>query len=250
MSASSAVAQTVRVETVSVPPDAGGVGDGGMLPPPGSVVIYVGDTAAPAWQRLRAAALRRDWQGVRDTAGPDRPAEPLVAAARFFDVRYAGHTLVRDRVLPAGMPFGTQVLPYTGGPVEDEDFEIVEHADVEHTDGDGAPRVETSYLLLRRAPRLSRVERELLGNVSPDVRHIHMGRPQPCGSITTMDAVCEIVGRMAREAVAEKRARGGVAPEDDVVLSGAGTAEVTGREGELAASVDRLLAVRRRLLFG
>ncbi|MGW2597946.1 hypothetical protein [Streptomyces klenkii] len=243
MIASGTTAAAVSVDVVTVPPDAAGVEDGGMLPPAGSLVIYTGDASSPTWRGLREAILRADWQAVRDTPGPKRPAK-MVAASHFFDVRCAGHTLVRDLVLPAGTPFRTLTLPYTGGPVGDADFDVVEHIDR------GASEVRTEHLLLLRAPELSRVERELLESVGPELRHIHLGPPRPCGSYTTMEQVTAVVERMTRDAVRDKQRAGVVPGERDMALPAAAAGEVTGRQGDLAASVARLLATRRRLLFG
>ncbi|MFJ8388858.1 hypothetical protein ACIQ9Q_30880 [Streptomyces sp. NPDC094438] len=243
MLASTAGAAVKSVDVVTVPPDAAGVADGGLLPPAGSVVIYVGDASAPAWQRLRAAALGGEWQTVRDTPVPERPTPGarLVAASLSFDLLCAGHALVRDLALPHGIPFRTLTFPYTGGPLQDTDFGIVEHAD------GGIPAVRTTYLVMRRAPELTRLERQLLESVNPDERHVHMGRPEPCQAITTMDMLTDRIGHAAHEAVREKHARGGYARgESATALSEAEIQEITGEPGEAAATVAGLLAMRRR----
>ncbi|MEU5432071.1 hypothetical protein AB0G73_01700 [Streptomyces sp. NPDC020719] len=240
----SAMAATARsVDVVTVPTDAAGVADGGLLPPAGSVVIYVGDASAPSWRQLREAALRGDWQAVRDTPVPERPAPgtELVAASNYFDLLCAGHALVRDLALPRGYEFRTLTFPYTGGPLQDTDFRIVEHTDR------GVPEVGTTYLLMRRAPELTPLEQRMLECVSPDERHVHMGTREPCQTITTMDIITDRIRDAANDAVREKHARAGFARgESATELSAAEIEEITGETGGPAASVAGLLAMRRR----
>ncbi|WP_267055295.1 hypothetical protein [Streptomyces sp. NBC_00083] len=231
------------MDVVTVPPDAGGVADGGLLPPAGSVVIYVGDASAPAWQRLRAAALSGAWQTVRDTPVPQRPAPgtQLVAASLAFDLVCAGHTLVRDLALPHGFPFRTLTFPYTGGPLRDTDFSIVEHT------GSDRPAVDITYLMMRRAPQLTRLELQLLDMEHPDDGYLHMRRPEPCQTITTMDMITDNIQRAAQHAVNEKHAHGGYATAGATAeLSEADIQQIAGESGEPAATVADLLALRRR----
>ncbi|KOU54382.1 hypothetical protein [Streptomyces sp. WM6378] len=243
MLASTTAAAVKSVQVVTVPPDAAGVTDGGLLPPAGSVVIYVGDVSAPEWQRLRAAALDGDWKAVRDTAIPQHPTPgaELVAASIPFDLVCAGHVMVRDLALPHGVPFRTLTFPYTGGPIRDTDFGIVEHTDR------GAPAVRATYLMMRRAPQLTRLERQLLDGMDPEERHVHMGRPEPCQTLTAMDALTDGIGRAAQDAVREKHARGGYARDEGAtMLSESEITEIAGESGGPAASVADLLATRRR----
>ncbi|MFI9723608.1 hypothetical protein ACIHFE_28790 [Streptomyces sp. NPDC052396] len=230
------------VEMVTVPPDAAGVPGGGLLPPAGSVVLYVGDAAAPSWQRLREAALRGDWQAVRDTPIPQRPAPGvrLVAASRLFDLLCAAHPLVRDLALPQGFPFRTLAFPYTGGPLQGSDFSIVEHTER------SVPSVTAAYLLVRRAPELTALERRLLENVSPVDRHIHMGRPEPCQTLTTLDMITDNLACEAHRAVQCKHRGGCLQGESTTELSDAEIEEITGGADGFAASVARLLATRQR----
>ncbi|MGW7002670.1 hypothetical protein ACWGCW_07540 [Streptomyces sp. NPDC054933] len=232
------------VVVVTIPSALPDVPAAGMLPPPGSVVVYVGDADAPEWQQLRAAALRGDWRRMSGTTGPAvaDPGAALSAGSRYFDVRCAGRALQRDAALPKGVPFRTLSFVYTGGPLAEDDLEIVEHS------AQVAEPVATSYLIVRRAPELTAVERQLLGTVSPDQLTIRLARDEPCGNITTFDVVCDEVGRMAREAVAAKHARAGVACAEAVPsLSEETIGEIVGRPGEPAASMTRLLALRQQL---
>ncbi len=243
MLASTTAAAVKSVQVVTVPTDAAGVADGGLLPPAGTVVIYVGDAAAPEWHRLRAAALDGDWQAVRDTAVPQHPnpGAELTAASTPFDLVCAGHVVAHGLALPHGVPFRTLTFPYTGGPIQDADFGIVEH-----TDG-GTPAVRTTCLLMRRAPELTRLERQLLDDMDPEERHVHMRRPQPCQTLTAMDALTDGIGRAAQEAVREKHARGGYARDESATaLSQSEITEIAGEAGEPAAAVADLLATRRR----
>ncbi|MFE9370409.1 hypothetical protein ACFYM2_11620 [Streptomyces sp. NPDC006711] len=232
-----------RVDVVTVPPDAGGVADGGLLPPAGTVVLYVGDVSAPAWRRLRTAALSGAWREVRDTPVPRRPAPgaQLVAASLALDLVCAGHTLVRDLALPHGFPFRTLTFPYTGGPLRDTDFGIIEHAGPQH------PAVRATCLLMRRAPQLTRLERQLLDTLHPDDGYAHMGPPEPCQTITTMDMLTDNIGRAAQHAVDQKHGRGGYVRDGAAVaLSESDIQQIAGDSGAPAATVADLLALRRR----
>ncbi|MCQ4040793.1 hypothetical protein ACFOSC_08725 [Streptantibioticus rubrisoli] len=243
MTASASAATARSVDVVTLPPDAAGVADGGMLPPAGSVVLCVGDAAASSWQQLREAALRGDWQALRDAPvpAPPAPGTRLVAASPLFDLLCAGHTVARDLALPHGCPFRTVTFPYTGGPIRDADFRIVEHP------GRDVPAVATSYLLLRRAPELTPLERRLLESVGPDERHLHMGPREPCQTITTMNVITNNIAAAAQAAVDCKHGRGGCGmSESDTVLSEAEIEEITGGADGPAASVADLLATRRR----
>ncbi|GAA1878673.1 hypothetical protein [Streptantibioticus ferralitis] len=232
------------VVVVTIPSALPDVPVAGMLPPPGSVVVYVGDSDAPLWQQLRAAALRGDWRRMTETVAPAvaDAGTALIAGSRYFDVRCAGRVLQHDVALPKGVPFRTLSFAYTGGPFSEDDLEIVEHS------GQVAEYVATSYVIVRRAPELTEVERQLLDAVGPDQLTIRLAHDEPCGNITTFDVVCEAVGRAAREAVAAKHARAGVASAEALPsLSQEAIGEIVGRPGEPAASMTRLLALRQQL---
>ncbi|SFK08496.1 MULTISPECIES: hypothetical protein [Amycolatopsis] len=230
---------------VEVPPDAGGTALGGLLPPTGSVVVYFGDPTAPAWRDLRDAVTRQDWEKLRDSTA-SRVAkgwtdDDVLASPVYFDVRCAGRTLIQQMALLAGHPYGTLTFPYTGGLIEDTDFEIVEY----HRTRDVS---SLGYVFARRAPELTPLEQRLVATLGPDLRELNVGPHLPCQT-TTFDQVCEVVEQAARAELT--RRHGCVDAEgpakrlpDDLVEA------IAGQPGEPAVPVAELLAIRRRILGG
>ncbi|MFI1106137.1 hypothetical protein [Streptomyces melanogenes] len=227
----------------------------GALPPPGTVVVHVGTNTAAEWRQLLTAGLEADWQTLSELApAPARPAgggyELLLRSRAYFDVRCAGKTLISGAILPEDRPYRAVSFPYTGGLVADDDFEIVEYRSAASLEEQARP--EQEYLVLRRAPGLTELERELLGRVPPpELREIHIGTRQPCGpTATTMD---QLVSETYRQATRDlTRAHGCVSFEDlrAMRLAEDTVRRVMGDHQEPAASVTELLNLRRQILEG
>ncbi|MCF2528803.1 hypothetical protein [Yinghuangia soli] len=246
-------------DVIDVPTRLDDVPLGGMLPPPGSIVVYVGDPAAPAWCRLRDAVGSGDWAAVRDAdigdfvapwSTEEEAVEQLVKTPAYFEIRCAGRTLYRHGAIPTGAPWGTVLFPYTGGEIAPGDFEIVEYR--RSSEGPASASLEVEYLILRRAPQLSALEQQLLGSIDPSMREIHVGSRRPHDINCVMDQITRNIERDIQRELDRKHQRtssclvlgvfdGGAIPESDV-------AEVLGKDQEAAASVAELLLLRRRML--
>ncbi|MFC9892555.1 hypothetical protein ACFVMC_02560 [Nocardia sp. NPDC127579] len=233
------------IETATVPSDVDGAPVSGLLPPAGTVVVYFGHRAAPEWQRLRELITRGDWAGLRACARAEEPVEvseeSALSSPMHFEVRCAGRTLAERAVLPQQRAYGTLTFPYTGGVIPDSDFEIVEYRQPEVP-----AELELDYVIVRRSPELSDLERQLLGAIDPGLREIHVGARWPHGWMCSMDQITNDIHDAALHD--RTQAHGCVAdvvtsklPEDVID-------EIAGRHDAPAASVTELLGVRRRLL--
>lgn len=253
---------------IDVPSSVDGPEAGGMLPPPGSVAVFVGDPGAPQWRTWCDAVARGDWASMRDmeTAGghPDRVGwaawadekgalDELLDNPVYFEVRCAGRTLYGHGALPKGAPWGSLLFPYTGGALLDTDFEIVEYRlphDAVPPGGGGTE--DPAYVIVRRPPRLSPLERQLLDAVDPSMREIHLGPRRPHDINCVMDQITNNIQREIEKDLARKHAKAGVASTfaDGGALPEEVVGQVIGNGSGPAASVGELLRLRRDMLGG
>jgi hypothetical protein len=172
----SVVPQLVRWEAREDDPH-----DLGLIPPPGSVLLVWARRGDKVLRQLDAAYCNRDIDELRrayDALVADHRARPVLSldeAARelrstpvYCDVRYAGRTLASN-LWPPKSGCGSMLLPYSGGDLRSEDFQVVQYVRAD------AEALAVDVILVASAPHLTEIERRALEAVSADMTELHVG---------------------------------------------------------------------------
>jgi hypothetical protein len=157
--------------------------DAALLPffPPGSITIFTADPAEQFLGDLAKAIVTPDRKQLSHLAGIiDRQyrarkplslgeaTEAIIEAPCYAEVLYDRRPLVPVAALPLGMPFAVTQLPYTGGPLDPELFDLLQYR---RTDS----REELSGLAVVNRPPLSEAEAAAFRHVPEERRGIHIG---------------------------------------------------------------------------
>jgi hypothetical protein len=119
-----------------------------IVPPPGSIVVYYAARGEEIIDRLSVALSTRDNSQLSVLGNKarkqfnDQPRlsetqilEEISSVPCLFDVRYGRKTVAENVGLFGSNSFGTVTLTYIGGPIADEDFQLVEYCISNDTPG-------------------------------------------------------------------------------------------------------------------
>jgi hypothetical protein len=174
-----------------------------VTPPAGSIVIYYAAAGDKLLASIQAALSAKDNKQLarlgrearkRLEAWEPRSENQILAELPeipcLFDVRYNTKTVADHVGLLGKLRFGTVTLPYTGGRIADNGFQIAEYRKTAQTRG-------YQYFIAKRAPVLTRLERAALERVSAELSEIHVGSPV---AEDTVKEVADVVKQMVKEA--------------------------------------------------
>lgn len=143
--------------------------------PEGTIVIFSAHRDSDLASEFLDAAVSdnpRPMEGIRETltsqsgsqeaVGLDKAVEVAEAAPALFDVRYGGKELARDLFVPTQHEADVAVLPFAGGELASDQFEIIEHI---AEDADPEPY---EYVIVQSPPRLNEIEAAALETVPTD----------------------------------------------------------------------------------
>jgi hypothetical protein len=179
-----------------------------VVPPRSSVVVYYAPAASGFIRDLAAAFSTSDERHLR-TIGREMRAsfdaqpklsekqalERLRAAECLFDVRYSSKTIAENFGLIGQLRFATVTLSYIGIEAIENDFKILEYITARTTPG-------YEYLIARRAPVLTDLEKAALKKVPNELLEITVGKP------VASDTMKEVADFIAREVEKAKQTRG------------------------------------------
>jgi hypothetical protein len=188
--------------------------------PAGTVAVLVAGPESPLHPILREPPAdpgelvdlaREAHEAFLEALAAAAEASPGAAPAHIVTVHLGRRILGAPIALRAGDAYG-DVFPYTGGALEDDLFELVDHPA-----NDGSPR--PAGLVIVHSPQLTEVERRALALVPADTQEM-MISSQPMLIPTTAAAVGFVTQQAFREAArralqeaarnaARQRARGG-----------------------------------------
>ncbi len=164
----------------------------GVAPLAGSVLMIAARKGNAIFEGLRRAYRARDVEALsklgaqlklivekRRVVSVARVVSQVKKAPALFDLRYKTATLAPNVCLVGGVEIGTISLPYNGGHLVDSDFSIVEY---HRTD---APR-DYDVLLVKRPPRLSELEREVLQKLPAAESGLNIGSIAACPGFTVV----------------------------------------------------------------
>lgn len=219
-----------------------------VTPPEGSIVVYYAAAESGALLDAIASALvERDAARLRELGGRvlttfraqrriteaemPQARQDLLALPCLFEVRYGNRAVAGPIGLLYGNPFGTVTLGYNG-PIEDRELSIAEY----HAANSGAGY---SYLVARRAPELSELERLVLEHLPASVGQFDLAAmAKPTGD--TFQQVADVAKQMVADARATKK---GTMPFLPLLNERLRTQEIS-----LTASAQTLARARRELM--
>ncbi len=164
---------------------------------PGSVVVYLTRKNSPLFKKICAAANGLEGcdaelaQQLREqSAGRVQiPLEDAVDQAikrdNLVEIRYLGKSVASNFYIPDDADFITAVLPYTGGPLAPNGFEIIQNV----TSDDVAPYEAVAVAAL---PELSEAEAAALARVPHNQLEIHVGKMFFCFALTAVVVVATL----------------------------------------------------------
>jgi hypothetical protein len=153
-------------------------------------------------------------------------ATTLAAQSVFASVRYHGRTLAQSLFVPHDLDVCVVPMPYNGGHLSLDEFQLVEH----HIPGN-ADRLEA--IAVRHAPPLTRAEQAALKAVPADQDEWNVSSPMMCYALTGVTIVATVIAATSFCYHIETEEP---IPEDEIRSIGP------------AATARKLLATRRRIL--
>jgi hypothetical protein len=217
-------------------------------PPEGSVTCFWCGSDGEIIDDLEYAILSHDLEEldeigdrVADDVG-SRSISPVEEAVKeaadtpvIFDLRYDGQELAKNLYLP-DMELGAITLPYNGGDLDRDKFEIVEHA------AEGASERPYDYLVVTASPKLSDLEREITASLPNDIVDMKVGGTGPVAATPTVAAAAGTVAAALATAVTLKSGS-----DFHDRLATVGVSDRFVRQMGVRSSADELLEARREV---
>lgn len=162
--------------------------------PPGTISLLIGYDEAEILERFaevyntpskdRCAALSKDIESIASrVTGPltalrlDPQIDAIKVATSALldsdamaDFRYRGKVLIHSLSPVLGLPFIKMDLPYNGGPLEDEEFTLLQYLKSSES-----PRLDAVVVI--RSPNLTEVERQALAALPANAAELNIGNP-------------------------------------------------------------------------
>ncbi|MGB4772844.1 MAG: hypothetical protein WBP58_15370 [Chitinophagaceae bacterium] len=147
----------------------------------GSVCIILAPKNAPILDRVRKAVMSKsnDDLAIANELKSDAakktpvPYEDAVKMLKqqpvFASIKYKSKVLTSCIFVPGGFQAYSAGIPYNGGPIEAEAFELVEHLANENT------REGFTAIILKRAPDLTEAEKYAIGQLKDDELNLGVG---------------------------------------------------------------------------
>lgn len=177
--------------------------DPDLAPFPGSVTIFVAEKNNRLFRELKVAFENknesrlkelgkklREIAQAREVASVTKAVGQLIKKDSYFDFRYNGKTLAPNIGLINDVEIASLSFAYNGGELIDEDFDIIEYCDPRNCDP--SPEGYYEYLIIKRAPKLTDIEREVLKVVPTNQLELNIGAVAAC-PIATVVLVTVIV---------------------------------------------------------
>lgn len=195
--------------------------EGASFVPPGSVTLFMAPSGSPFLEEVAAAFSKGDGGSItalqkkisddgvgRKTVSFARSVRELTDARTYADLRYGSKTLAENLGLPNRIGFGIMSFPYNGGELDPREFELVEYVK-------NGIEEKLDAILVRRPPRLSRIEHEAIKAVPRDLLEVNIGNGgEAAVTVTTITIVAFVVamhtptltggGRLAIERVRDR----------------------------------------------
>ncbi len=152
----------------------------GLKPPPGSLTLFWALKGSRTMRELEYAYVAQDVQRLQelhDRLVADHKSRSVISIAEatdralgapsFFEFRFNGKLLAQNLWLADDAECGTVLLPYSGGPIDETAFTIVEYSQ---------DLSEPAYeaLIVICPPRLSEIEQRALATVPMDSQEAHI----------------------------------------------------------------------------
>lgn len=141
--------------------------------PQGSLIVLIAEPGSALLAQLESAIEHRNLQRFDELSGRVSRVRPGGRGPRghsspdavpvFADIRYGDVTLVQEMFVGHDAEVARYEVPYDGGDLRSEKFQLVEHA---RPDGD----VHLQALVILRKPALSELERRFLDEAAEVVR--------------------------------------------------------------------------------
>jgi hypothetical protein len=147
--------------------------------PEGSISIFVAQRRSPSLEALHSTLRGSDYDAFREALGTNlKRLSRLIGERKPFhggsfrnapvlgDVSYKGRILSRAFMVSETLPVNFAFLPYLGGDLDHEGFELTQYAK-----RSGA----LEALIILRKPKLTRVEQDLLKQIPPEQSSLQIG---------------------------------------------------------------------------